>query len=90
MIASADPDSELARAFRNQIMLASREEGRALLARAVAEGSLRGSLDMEVALDLIYGPIFYRLLVGHAPVTAAFIDALLTECLSGLGTRTPA
>ncbi len=84
MIASAEPDSELGKAFRNQVMLASREEGRALLKRAEAEGSIRGDADTDVILDLIYGPIFYRLLIGHAPVSEAFVDALLVEVLTGL------
>jgi AcrR family transcriptional regulator len=85
MVASAEPDSELGKAFRNQVMLASREEGRALLDRAAAEGSIRGDADFDVILDLIYGPIFYRLLMGHAPVSESFVEALLTEVLKGLG-----
>lgn len=84
MVASAEPESELGKAFRNQVMLASREEGRSLLKRAAAEGSVREDADFDVILDLIYGPIFYRLLIGHAPVSEAFADALLTEVLTGL------
>jgi AcrR family transcriptional regulator len=85
MVASAEPDSELAKAFRTQVMLASREEGLALLKRAAAEGSIRHDADFDVVLDLIYGPIFYRLLIGHAPVNETFVDALLKEVLAGLG-----
>ena len=84
MVASADPDSELAKAFRNQVMLASREEGRAILIRAADEGSIRPDADFDVVLDLIYGPIFYRLLIGHATVSESFVDSLLTEVLQGL------
>ena len=84
MVASAEPDSELAKAFRNQVMIASREEGRALLNRAAVEGSIREDADVDVVLDLIYGPIFYRLLIGHAPVSETFVDAVLTEVLTGL------
>lgn len=87
MVASAEPDSELGKAFRNQVMLASRAEGRALLERAAAEGSIRRDLDLDIVLDLIYGPIFYRLLIGHAPVSEAFTDAVLAEALAGLASR---
>lgn len=83
MTASADPASELSRAFRNQVMLSSREEGRAMLLRAVAEQALRPDLDIEVALDMIYGPVFYRLLMGHAPADARFTAAVLDEALKG-------
>ncbi len=88
MVASADPDSELTKAFRHQVMLASREEGRTMLSRAAAEGSLRADADIDVALDLIYGPIFYRLLIGHAPASEAFVSALLAEAMRGLGNTT--
>ena len=41
-------------------------------------------LDLEVTLDLIYGPLYYRLLVGHAPLDGQFTDALLDQAVRGL------
>ena len=87
MTASADADSELAKAFRTQVMLASREQGRALLARAVSGGEVRRDVNIDIALDMIYGPLFYRLLVGHAPLDARFVEALVDEALAGLRRR---
>lgn len=84
LVASSDADSELAKAFRNQVMLASREEGRTLLLRAVEEGGVRPAADMDVVLDMIYGPVFYRLLIGHAPIDREFTSALLDQALRGL------
>jgi hypothetical protein len=48
---------------------------------------LRSDFDVEVALDMIYGPLFYRLLAGHARLDAAFTDALLDHALTGLAAR---
>ncbi len=90
MTASADPGSELSKAFRNQVMLSSREEGRGLLLRAVAEQALRPDLDIDVALDMIYGPIFYRLLMGHAPADVKFTSAVLNEALKGFAAASSA
>jgi AcrR family transcriptional regulator len=84
MIASADPHTELAKAFRNHFVLARRDEGRALLGQAMTAGTLRADLDTELALDLIYGPIFFRLLVGHAPLDASFARGLVRDALRGL------
>ena len=84
MIAAAQNDSELAKVFRNRFILRGRETGRALLTRAVAEGAIRADADLEVALDLIYAPLFFRLLIGHGPLDRAFTDALLDEVLEGL------
>jgi AcrR family transcriptional regulator len=84
MVASADHDSELSKAFRNQVMLASREEGRLILIRAIAEKNVREDIEIDVVLDMIYGPIFYRLQVGHAPADVAFVEGLMREAMRGL------
>ncbi len=87
MIASAERETELSKAFRNHFILARRNEGRTLIEEAIIAGHLRADLDVEVALDLIYSPIFYRLLMGHAPLNAAFTDAMLAHALRGLAVR---
>jgi AcrR family transcriptional regulator len=84
MLAAAEPDSELAKVFRNQVILKCREEGRTILVRAIDEGDIRSDLKIEIALDMIYGPLFYRLLVGHAPLDEAFAYDLITVALAGL------
>lgn len=84
MIAAAQSDSELAKVFRNHFILKSREEGRLLLSAAVAAGTLRQDLDLETALDLIYAPLYFRLLIGHGPLDGAFTDRVLAMALDGL------
>ena len=84
MIAAAQTDSELAKVFRNRFIMKSREAGRALLLQAVDEGEVREGADLEVALDVIYAPLFFRLLIGHGPLDRAFTDALLDLALDGL------
>lgn len=84
MIAAASPDSELSKVFRNHFILARREEGRAVIARAIQAREIRRTIDTDVALDMIYGPIFYRLLMGHAPLDGKFTDAVVDHALRGL------
>ena len=84
MIAAAQNDSELAKVFRNHFILKSREEGRLLLAAAQARKDLRKDIDIEIALDLIYAPLYFRLLIGHGPLDGAFTDFLLATALGGL------
>jgi AcrR family transcriptional regulator len=84
MIAAADRDSELSKSFRNHFVLARRSEGKALLVQAIRQGEIRRGVALEVALDLLYGPLFFRLLMGHAPLDAAFAKRVLSEVLRGL------
>lgn len=85
MIAAAQSETELAKTFRHRFMLASREEGRRLLACAIEAGEVRADIAMETALDLIYAPLFFRLLVGHGPLDRKFVDAVLDHAFTGLG-----
>lgn len=84
MIAASEPDSELSKQFRNTVILKCREEGRAILDRAIEDGHVRSDISVEVALDMIYGPLFYRLLAGHAPLDAGFAGDLVATALVGL------
>jgi AcrR family transcriptional regulator len=84
LIAAAQNDSELAKVFRNRFIMKSRETGRALLQQAVEQGAIRADADLEVALDLIYAPLYFRLLIGHGPLDDTFTDALLDHVLEGL------
>jgi AcrR family transcriptional regulator len=87
MIASADHDSEISKAFRNHFVLARREEGRAFLEQAIADAEIRPDANVEIVLDMLYGAVFFRLLMGHGKLTEALIKQLLTEALRGLRTR---
>ena len=87
MIASADPDTEIAKAFRHHFVLERRNEGRALLLRAIEAGEVRPQIDVDTALDQLYGALFFRVLMGHAPADAAFVRALLDQAVSGLALR---
>jgi alpha-glucuronidase len=84
MIAAAASDSELSKVFRNHFILARREEGRAILTRAIEAKEIRRSIDIETALDVIYGPVFYRLLMGHEALDGKFTDAVIDHALKGL------
>jgi hypothetical protein len=39
---------------------------------------------IDIALDMLYGPIFYRLLTRHAPLDRQFADELLDGVMSGI------
>lgn len=87
LVASATRDTELFKSFRSQVILASRTQGRVLLERAAMLGEIRADADIDAALDLIYGPIFFRVLVGHEGLDETFADCVLDTVLDGLRPR---
>ncbi|MEU7475375.1 TetR/AcrR family transcriptional regulator [Lentzea sp. NPDC042327] len=55
------------------------------LTRAVDRGELPADLDVDVALDVLAGPIYWRLVVRHAPVDDGYLDGLTEFLLRSLG-----
>lgn len=83
-MASADPESELAKAFRNQVILKSREAGRQLIERAVLAREIRPEVEVEAVLDMLYGPLFFRLLTGHQPLSPQLAEQLVETLFDGV------
>lgn len=87
LIAEGQADPELAAALRSRWLSVRRAEARKILDLGIERGELREDLDPEVAVDVLYGPIYYRLLVGHAPLDDDFADALADHIFVGLSAR---
>jgi AcrR family transcriptional regulator len=86
-MASADPESELAKAFRNQVIMKSRETGRNLINLGIQSDSLKVNTDIDAVLDMLYGPVFFRLLAGHLALTADFATQLVDTIFDGIARR---
>ncbi len=52
---------------------------RALLERGQAAGELAADADLDMLVDMAYGVLYYRLLVGHAPLDERAARALAVE-----------
>jgi AcrR family transcriptional regulator len=84
MVAAAQSETELAKAFRNEFIARNRDAARDLLERCIADRLVAPPEDLDLALDLVFGPLFYRLLMGHAPITRGFVDQLLDAVVPAL------
>lgn len=81
VLASADSSSEIAKAFRSHFIQSRRREAEAHITRAIMNGKLPEDVQMDLVLDMIFGAVFYRLLMGHAKISRAFVDKLLVASL---------
>ena len=76
LIGAAQTDPEFAQTFRETFTSSRRATVREALRRGQERGEVRGDIDLEAAADMLYGPIWYRRLVGHAPLTTGFAHTL--------------
>jgi hypothetical protein len=53
------------------------------LRAAQSAGQLRPDIDLDLAVDLIYGGFYHRYLLRLAPLTPAYADAIVDAALAG-------
>ena len=85
LIAEAQVNPGTRTAFLAEFADRRREGTRLVLRRAIERGQLRPDTDVDLVIDALGGAVTFRLLQGHAPLTARFTDALVTLLLSGCG-----
>lgn len=90
LIGTAQSDPELAEAFRTRWLGPRRAKAIEAVHRAQARGQLRPDVDGQFVLDLIFGPIYYRLLAGHQPLPDELVGQLVDAVLDGLTPAAPA
>ena len=84
LIAEAQTDPAFAEQYRDRFVEPRRAQARPILEHAIERGELPATTDVELALDLLYGPLYHRLLHGHAPLSERFLRDLVDTVLAGL------
>lgn len=84
ILALSQSDRETNKLFVEGYLEPRRTAAKTVLQRGVKQGQLREGLDLDVVVDAIYGPIFHRMLTGHAPLSDAFVNTLLDVVLIGI------
>jgi len=83
IVAAAQQDEHVARVLA-EFTAVRRAALRALLERGRDAGELAPDADLDMLVDMAYGVLYYRLLVGHAPLDEKAARSLATE-LTGSG-----
>ncbi len=84
VIGCGQAEEELIAAFRENWLIPRRKDAKRIFQRGVERGELRSDIDVEVAIDALYSPLFYRLLLKHQPLTEKFVDELVDVVMKGL------
>jgi AcrR family transcriptional regulator len=91
-LAEGQSDPEFAALFLERFLRPRRNEVTIIWQRGVERGEINGALDLELVLDLIYGPMIFRLMAGQASLDAesskAIVDAVFDGIVSGAPSKT--
>jgi hypothetical protein len=70
--------------FHQQFVLPRRRAARAVIEEGQASGEFDPAVDPELAMDMMYGPVYFRLLIRHAPLDERFARQLAARAARAL------
>jgi hypothetical protein len=83
-IAEGQSDPGFLALFRERFLYVRRDAARVMWQRGVERGEIRKEIDSEIVLDLIYGPMIFRLLAGHGSLSEQESGAMVEAVFGGI------
>jgi len=87
LMADAVYDPEFLEILREVLIAKRRAALSQVLERGRARGELKPDADLDVMIDLLYGALWYRLLLQHAKLDSRFAKQLIGSVLDGFTPR---
>jgi AcrR family transcriptional regulator len=72
---------ELAKAFQERVVALRVAEVRRIVERGIERGDLRSDVDLDLVHELLFGPVYYRLLLSGAPLEAGLAERVVDAVL---------
>jgi AcrR family transcriptional regulator len=87
LVGEGQSDPVVQEELRRHLVEPRRELMRTMWDRGVARGELRSDIDQDCAIDMLVGPVLYRLLMGHAGLDEYCADAVIDAAMVGFTTQ---
>jgi AcrR family transcriptional regulator len=85
LVAAAQQDAEVRDTLLKGLFIPRRKATARMILEAQRAGTVRSDVSPLVAVDLLFGPVFYRGLIRQEAVPPAFVRQLFEHALAGLG-----
>ena len=83
LIAEAQADDAVARGLAEQLVDRAEGPRRQRLEKAQRDGQIRADVDIAAAVEALYAPLYYRLLLRTAPLSVDHVHAVIDAALRG-------
>jgi len=80
----AQHDPEIQKALLERVLLPRRDARIRAVRQAQESGALRRDLPPNIAVDLLWGPLFYRMWVRHEPIDPSFVTQVFENLMAGM------
>ena len=89
LVSDLATDPELSIAFQNRVVALRIAETRRVIERGVERGELRPDVNIELVHELLFGPVYYRLLLSGAPLESRLAERIVDAVMPGLVATKP-
>ncbi|KAB2390452.1 TetR-like C-terminal domain-containing protein [Actinomadura montaniterrae] len=89
IIGAAQSDPAARQAVLDTLVNPRVQDCRRRLERAQQQGQIRADAAVDDIVELIYAPLYYRLLLGTRPNTSRQVEDILNLVFDGIRSRTP-
>ncbi len=87
LVGEAQHDPEVAAALNRRFIEPQAANTLARLESAREQGQLDPDFDLDLAFEILSGPLYFRFLITQEPITDEYIDRVLRALFAGLGPR---
>jgi AcrR family transcriptional regulator len=84
LIAEGQFDANVAAEYQKRYFAPRRLITRSIMERGIEKGQMKSDIDIELLIDIIYAPIFYRLLITGDKIDTEYINNVLEQALNGV------
>ncbi|MEO3744479.1 TetR/AcrR family transcriptional regulator [Plantactinospora sp. B5E13] len=89
LLAEAARNPQIAATLQESLRVNQRDVGALLIGRAVDRGELPPGIDPDTAIDLIVGPLYWRLAVARTPLPDGHLPWMATSIATALAVPAP-
>ncbi|MEV4752682.1 TetR/AcrR family transcriptional regulator [Streptosporangium sp. NPDC049248] len=87
LIGEAQHDPQIAAALNERFIAPQADKTVARLRTAREQGQLSPGFDLDLAMAILSGPLYFQLLITQEPLTHAYVDQILDALFAGMGPR---
>lgn len=86
-LAECQSDQDFAVLFRQRFLKPRREAVEVIWQRGIDCGQIDPSINPDTVLDLVYGPLIFRLMAGHAPLDKEQASLIVAAAFRGVANK---
>ncbi|MDF1604530.1 TetR/AcrR family transcriptional regulator [Nocardioides sp. YIM 152315] len=87
LLGEAQHDPAVSAALNERFIAPQTQRTIARLEKARDRGQLSPDFDLELAMSILSGPIYFQVLIADEPVTHDYVDKVLAALFAGMGPR---